>query len=87
MKNPFEGRVTHVPAVAKDMVPVTPSDSADLENVVVGLYIEGAGAVTFVSYMGKTRTVNVPEFSVLQCGVRRVLATGTTATGIHALDV
>jgi uncharacterized cupin superfamily protein len=53
----------------------------------MALYVESGGAVTFVSEKGSTRTVTLGDFAILPTGVRRVLATGTTATGIHAFTV
>lgn len=70
-----------------DMVPVTPNDNDDLTKVAAGLYVEQGGAVAFISVAGASRIVNVGDGSYLFCGVTRVLSTGTTATGIHAMVV
>jgi hypothetical protein len=72
------------------MVPVTPADGADnvgTGNTAIGLYITGAGNVTFHNRYGTSRTIAVPDNFYLICSVNRVLATGTTATGIHAMVV
>jgi hypothetical protein len=55
--------------------------------VAVALYVEGAGTLSFVTVSGAVRSVNVADFSILPVGVRRVNATGTTATAIHAFSV
>lgn len=85
MTNPFENRVSSLSGPARDLLPVTPNDSVDLAEVAVGLYVETGGTVSIVTVAGGTRSVAVPDFSVLPVGVTRVRATGTTATGIHAL--
>lgn len=84
MSNPFENRSLSLRGPATDMVPVSPSDSADLENVAVALYVETAGAVAFISVAGESRVVAVGNNAILPVGVRRVLTAGTTAVGIHA---
>jgi hypothetical protein len=85
MSNPFEGKRGHLNGSVIDMLPVTPSDSTDLSSVGIGLYITVGGAVTFHNVDGVSRTVTVPDNFYLICSVKRVLSTGTDATGIHAL--
>ena len=109
MSNPFIDRKREeLNGSVTDMVPVTPSDSADnvgtspryrqstltsppdgsdgvTNNIAIGLYITGAGNVSFHNIDGTTRTIAVPDNFYLTCSVKRVLATGTTATGIHAI--
>lgn len=87
MTNPFQNRSGSLVGPGHDYVPLTPSDVADLEDVAIALYVETGGTVTFVSVKGQSRTVTLPDFGWLLCGVRRVAATGTTATGIHAIVV
>lgn len=87
MSNPFQDRLSGLSDPARDIVPVTPSDSADLLDVALALYVEGGGTVSIVTEKGNTRTVMVADFSILPVGVRRVRATGTTATGIHAMVI
>lgn len=87
MNDPFLNRATSVTGPGIDYVPVSPDDLTDLATVAVALYAEGAGSITFVSQKGMQRTVQVPNFGYVLCGVRRVLATGTTATAIHAIVV
>lgn len=83
MTDPFKNRALALNGPATDIFPITPSDSADLANVAVALFVGAAGAVKFVSRAGNTRTVNLAAGAILPVGVKRVLATGTTATGIH----
>jgi hypothetical protein len=49
------------------------------------LYITVGGAVKFKTARGEDRTVTVPDNFYLICSCQQVFATGTTATGIHAL--
>ncbi len=86
-ENPFNLESLLSNGIPKDFLPVTPTDGAPNfgGDVAIGLYITGAGDVAFVSATGQTRTVTVPANFYLTCGVRQVLSTGTTATGIHAL--
>ncbi|WP_170418548.1 spike base protein, RCAP_Rcc01079 family [Ruegeria atlantica] len=83
--NPFNDRVSSLAGPARDIVPVVASDSSDLADVAIGLYVETGGAVVFTTVQGETRTVQVADFSILPVGAIRVHATGTTASGVHAL--
>jgi hypothetical protein len=83
--NPFANRAPSLSGPATDALPVTPEDSADLPYVALGLYVETGGEISLVTVAGETRSIVVADFSILPVGVRRVRATGTTATGIHAL--
>lgn len=85
MINPFNNRVSSLSGPARDIVPVTPSDSTDLTDVAIGLYVETGGTIVLTTVQGQTRTVQVADFSILPVGVVRVLSTGTSASGIHAM--
>lgn len=87
MSNPFEGRAANMSGPVFDIAPITPNDSIALNAVAVSLYVETGGAVTFVSVAGHTRTVTLQDGAILPVGVRHVLATGTTATGLHGFMV
>lgn len=87
MTNPFSRRANSLSGPGVDYVPVTPNDATDLVDVAASVYVETAGAVSFVSVKGQTRTVTVGDFGWIICGATRILATGTTATGIHAVVV
>ncbi|MBY5973674.1 hypothetical protein KUV28_15050 [Ferrimonas balearica] len=83
--NPFAHTPVQLSGIAKDLAPVTPDDSADLPGgVAIGLYVVSGGSLSVVTVSGQTRTFTVPDFSMLPLGIARVLATGTTAEGIHA---
>ncbi|MEI4231503.1 spike base protein, RCAP_Rcc01079 family [Roseovarius sp. D22-M7] len=83
--NPFENRIQALSGPASDALPVIPDDAADLPHVAIGLYVETGGTVSIQTVTGATRSIAVADFSVMPIGVRRVNATGTSASGIHAL--
>lgn len=87
MTNPFVGRTPSLNGPARDIEPVSPDDNTDLPTVAVALYVETGGAVTMTTISGITRSAVVADFAILPVGVMRVHATGTTASGIHALTV
>ncbi len=85
MSNPFKSRALSLNGPATDIVPVVPSDAADLALTAIALFIETAGALNIVTVGGQERLVNVDDFFLLPVGVTRVKQTGTTASGIHAM--
>ena len=85
MSNPFARRLPALSGPATDLLPVTPDDATDLPHVAVALYVESGGSLSFDSVAGTSRLVTLTDFTILPVGVRRVRATGTTASGIHAL--
>lgn len=87
MSNPFENRVSSLSGPATDIVPVVPNDGAELSEVAIALYVEIGGTVSVVTVRGNTRSIVVSDQSILPVGVRQVNATGTTATGIHAMVI
>ncbi|MBK5945501.1 hypothetical protein CCR83_03305 [Rhodobacter veldkampii DSM 11550] len=87
MFNPFKNRQIPLSGPAFDITPVTPDDGADLPAVSVALYVETGGTLAFVTAKGALRSLSVRDFSILPVGVSRVMQTGTTAAGIHALMV
>lgn len=86
MTNPFKNVAPNsLTGFARDILPITPSDSADVieGGALVGIICKGsAGTVSIVTASGNTRDVPIDEGETLPCGVLRVRATGTTATGI-----
>lgn len=87
MTDPFKNRAPNLNGPTADIAPVTPSDSVDLPAVAVALYVEVGGTLSFVSQAGAERSVTVGDFAILPVGTRRVNASGTTASGIHAFMV
>lgn len=87
MTDPFKSRAISLSGPSRDLAPITPNDSNDLPAIALALYIETAGTVSFISVSGATRSVEVNNYAILPVGVRRVLASGTTASGLHAFTV
>lgn len=85
MTNPFRNRTPALQGPATDIMPVIPDDNADFSAVAIALYVETGGDVSIETVAGGNRIVSIADTSILPVGVRRVNATGTTATGIHAL--
>lgn len=85
MINPFSGRAGSLQGPATDIQPVSPNDTLDLPKVAIALYVENGGMLSIVTVSGQSRQVFVPDASILPVGVRKVSATGTTASGIHAM--
>jgi hypothetical protein len=70
---------------ASNAGPITPSDSEDLAYATRGLMAEGAGSISVLMLGGQTVTFTALASTVYPFRVTRVLATGTTATGILGL--
>ncbi len=87
MTNPFENRTSSLAGPATDLLPVTPDDVTDLSEVAVALYIETGGQISLVTARNGVRSISVADNSILPVGTRRVNATGTTASGIHAMVI
>lgn len=88
MPNPFKQLQENPTGLIRTWVSVTPSDSTDnvgTGNVAIGLYVTGAGNVSWLDVDGNTITVAVPANFYINCSVARVRSTSTTATGIFAL--
>lgn len=72
--------------IGRNFLAVTPSDTVDLsKGASDAFYIGGGGDIVLVGEDGDSATFTVLSGSVLACGSKRVMATGTTATGIVAL--
>ncbi len=84
-KNPFSDRVSSLSGPARDISPITPSDTTDLSKVAISLYVETGGTLVIMTVLGKKRFVEVDDFSILPVGAKRVYATGTTASGIYSM--
>ncbi|MEL7395412.1 MAG: hypothetical protein AAFN44_03465 [Pseudomonadota bacterium] len=71
-----------------DLLPITPSDTVDLEPVARAMRCRPdgtAGTLRFISLRGVERNTFISAGEVLQVGATRVFATGTTATGLEAI--
>ena len=83
----ISNRAASTSGPATDIVPVIPDDTTDLNEVAMALFIETGGTLRIVTRRGETRDIEVDDQLLLPVAVRRVMATGTTATGVHALVV
>lgn len=83
----FKAHALTAAGPATDILPVTPSDSTDLPVVASALYVVTGGTLSVVTVRNETRSIEVGDLSLLPVGIRRVRASGTTASGIHALVV
>ncbi len=84
IKTRHTNKVTVIASPITGAFAVTPADGTDLAEVTVNLYIGTAGAAKLTMYDG-----SVVTYAALAAGrhplrVKRVWATGTTATGIVA---
>lgn len=87
-KNEFGTYSRTVSGPASDAIPVTPSDSVDLGKVCKALWLPlsaTGGIVRVITEASNTRDLPLYPGDLLPIRVSRVLATGTTATGIWAL--
>jgi len=87
LSNPFENRVSSLSGPATDISPITPDDVVDFPEVAIALYVETGGILSILTERENIRSVAVSDQSILPVGVRRVNATGTTASGIHAMVI
>lgn len=88
--NPFTSSGGNLTGFARDILPVTPNDSADIVAgaAAIGIICKGAaGNVVFVTVDGNTRTYPIALEEVLPVGITRINATSTTATGLWAFFV
>lgn len=84
--NPWTSSGGNLTGMARDIIPVTPSDTVDIVAgaAALGIRCKGAaGDVVIVTLEGE-RTYPIALEEVLPVGIFRVKATGTTATGIWA---
>lgn len=75
------------------LAPFTPSDTLDVpagpagnNTPCVGVYVAGAGNVAVQLMAGGTAVLTgLAAGQITDCGIKRILATGTTATGVVPL--
>jgi hypothetical protein len=70
---------------AMNAAAVTTSDTVDLANVTKAIYVGVSGDVAVIMANGQTVTLKAAPVGYLAIRIRRVKATGTTATNIVAL--
>lgn len=72
-------------APAAGLVAITPNDDGDIDARIRGLNVAASGTVRVTAIDGTIGTVYVIAGIVFPIRVRRVWATGTSATGIIGL--
>jgi hypothetical protein len=87
MRDPLTTRASSTSGPATDIIHVTPDNSTDFGELAMSLFIETGGTLRIVTRRGETRDILVEDQTLMPVAVRRVMATGTTASGIHALVV
>lgn len=85
MKDPYAGFQPGLESPATRLVAVEPDDSADLVWTTRALGVAQAGMVRVTTQNGDTGEIFIAAGVPFPIRVRRVWATGTTATGIVAL--
>lgn len=71
---------------ARDLPPITPNDSEDLAVWARAIRCNGTGGTLRITTMaGQVRNTNIAAGGELMVQVKRVHATGTTATGLEAM--
>ena len=84
MPDEFESLNTGLESPARRAEAVTPNDAVDLPNSSRALYVGGSGDVRVTTVGGDTVTLTAASGFLPLC-IRRVHATGTSATAIVAL--
>ena len=64
---------------------ITPSDTDDLKHMPVALNVRTSGVVMFIGADGRLSDVFIAAGVAFPIRVQRVMASGTTATGIRGL--
>ena len=84
MPDPFAMQALPTNGPAIGAMALSPSDSTDLPQAIRGVTIGGAGGtLSFISSRdGQTYTTAILPAGTYALTARRVLATGTTATGL-----
>ncbi len=71
--------------VGRGSFAVTPNNSVDLATPIRALRVDVAGTVTFTGLDGVDDVWTCVAGDLIQVGMTRVKATGTTATGLHGI--
>ena len=81
----YAGRQANLADPARNAFAITPNDGTDLTCWALAVYVGGSGDVRLVTWGGETVTFANAPVGVLPVRVRRVYATGTTATDLVGL--
>lgn len=81
----FSGHADTLSTPSTEVAPILPDDGTDLPHVTKALNVATAGTVHVTTEAGTDADVFVAAGVIFPLRVRRVWATGTTATGLRAL--
>lgn len=82
MADPFASQTPGLESPASHLVAVTPDDSTDLAISSRGINVATSGSVRVTTISDDTETVYIAAGTAFPVRVKRIWATGTTATGI-----
>jgi hypothetical protein len=86
MADRFQNTAPSLSGPASHGFSVTPSDSALLSETTRGLYVGTSGDIAALTVSGASITLpSVPAGSLLPLRLTKIMATGTTASGIVGL--
>lgn len=87
MADPFDDYIRTLESPASSGFAITPDDETDVTNTTRAIYVGSAGDVAVILDDDETAITfgGVSAGLILPVRVRRVLATGTTASGILGL--
>ena len=83
--DPFSSKPTELNSPLRDFFAITPSDDTDLPTAARGILVGVSGDVAVIG-VGGSSSVVIPALAAgvwHPMNVKRVLSTGTTATGIR----
>ena len=79
---PFSGHSPNFNSAAISSFPITTSDSADLATPVRMVTVSGSGTIAWRNWNGIAQSTGVLPPGSYPMMARRILSTGTTATGL-----
>jgi len=86
MSDPFQDHAAGLDSPPARVQPITADDGADLPLATRALNAAGAGSVRVTTVAGDTATLYLAAGIAFPLRVRRVWASGTTATGLVGLS-
>ena len=85
-KDKFKGMAASPSLPATSIAEIVPNDDADLAEVTIALNVCTGGTVRVTASDGSIGDVFINAGALFPLRVRRIWATGTTATGIRGLS-
>lgn len=85
MADKFSSMSSSLSSPAEDVFPITPNDGADLSTATRAIRAAEAGNVVLITISGNQRSCAFAAGETRAIRATRVLATGTTATGIEGM--